>query len=164
MALLFCSNVFCWPLTWHFFHSLRRRFEMKCFHFSNGSEKRGVEDEEASASSSRTSRVSWARSLSLMDSRRSEFDSDSRDFSDTLGFHEFLSQRRANHLHLFSFSDLKLATRGFNRSLLIGEGGFGSVYRGTVNHRSQIDVAVKQLNRNGHQARFPLFYFILKIE
>ncbi|XP_004505859.1 serine/threonine-protein kinase PCRK1 isoform X1 [Cicer arietinum] len=124
---------------------------MKCFHFSNGSEKRGVEDEEASASSSRTSRVSWARSLSLMDSRRSEFDSDSRDFSDTLGFHEFLSQRRANHLHLFSFSDLKLATRGFNRSLLIGEGGFGSVYRGTVNHRSQIDVAVKQLNRNGHQ-------------
>ncbi|KAL5055915.1 hypothetical protein RYX36_036597 [Vicia faba] len=131
---------------------------MKCFHFSNGgSEKRGVagvEDEEASASSSRGSRVSWARSLSLMDSRRSEYDSDSREFSDTLGFHEFLSQRRANHLVLFSFSDLKTATRGFNRALLIGEGGFGSVYRGTLNHhshRSQIDVAVKQLNRNGHQ-------------
>lgn len=134
---------------------------MKCFHFSNGgSEKRGVvvgEDEEGSASSSRGSRVSWARSLSLMDSRRSEYDSDSRDFSDTLGFHEFLSQRRANHLVLFSFSDLKTATRGFNRALLIGEGGFGSVYRGTLNHhshRSQIDVAIKQLNRNGHQACF----------
>jgi len=40
--------------------------------------------------------------------------------------------------------------------LLIGEGGFGSVYRGTLvhhnHHRSQIDVAIKQLNRNGHQA------------
>jgi hypothetical protein len=133
---------------------------MKCFHFSNGgSEKQqrviGEDEETTSASSSRGSRVSWARSLSLMDTRRSEYDSDSRDFSDTLGFHEFLSQRRANHLNIFSFSDLKIATRGFNRALLIGEGGFGSVYRGTLNHhshRSQIDVAIKQLNRNGHQA------------
>ncbi|KAK2430137.1 non-specific serine/threonine protein kinase [Trifolium repens] len=132
---------------------------MKCFHFSNGgSEKQqrviGEDEETTSASSSRGSRVSWARSLSLMDTRRSEYDSDSRDFSDTLGFHEFLSQRRANHLNIFSFSDLKIATRGFNRALLIGEGGFGSVYRGTLNHhshRSQIDVAIKQLNRNGHQ-------------
>jgi hypothetical protein len=145
---------------------------MKCFHFSNGgSEKQqrviGEDEETTSASSSRGSRVSWARSLSLMDTRRSEYDSDSRDFSDTLGFHEFLSQRRANHLNIFSFSDLKIATRGFNRALLIGEGGFGSVYRGTLNHhshRSQIDVAIKQLNRNGHQACLIFIFSKIKIE
>ncbi|XP_061354190.1 serine/threonine-protein kinase PCRK1 isoform X3 [Gastrolobium bilobum] len=124
---------------------------MKCFHFTNG-ERRGDEEEGVV----RASRVSWARSLSLMDTRRSEFDSESRDFSDTVGFHEFLSQRRANHLRIFSFSELKSATRGFSRALLIGEGGFGCVYRGFLNHnhRSQIDVAIKQLNRNGHQASF----------
>ncbi|KAK7312470.1 hypothetical protein VNO77_36354 [Canavalia gladiata] len=127
---------------------------MKCFYFSNG-EGRG-EDEEGSGSSSRGSRVSWARSLSLMDTRRSHFDSDSNtNFSDTLRFHHFLSQRRANNLRLFSFSDLKSATRGFSRTLLIGEGGFGSVYRGLVNlhdhSSSQLEVAIKQLNRNGHQ-------------
>ncbi|KAK7262466.1 hypothetical protein RJT34_30039 [Clitoria ternatea] len=120
---------------------------MKCFHFSNG------EDDEGIASSSRGSRVSWARSLSLMDTRRSHFDSDSRD---TLGFHDFLSQRRANNLRIFSFSDLKSATRAFSRTLLIGEGGFGSVYKGILNlseHHSpsQTLVAIKQLNRNGHQ-------------
>ncbi|KAK7257811.1 hypothetical protein RIF29_32055 [Crotalaria pallida] len=151
---------------------------MKCFHFSNGGgdkEKREDEEEEEEegiiiASSSRSSRVSWARSLSvassLMDAattRRSEFDSDSRDFSDTLLFHEFLSQRRANNLRLFSFYELKSATRCFSRTLLIGEGGFGSVYRGILTsnddhddddddeHHHQIEVAVKQLNRNGHQ-------------
>ncbi|XP_027347861.1 serine/threonine-protein kinase PCRK1 isoform X2 [Abrus precatorius] len=126
---------------------------MKCFHFSNGEGK--GEEEEGGASSSRGSRVSWARSLSLMDTRRSHFDSQSTDLSDTLGFHDFLSQRRANNLRIFSFSELKTATRGFSRTLLIGEGGFGCVYRGVLNlsHHSppQMDVAIKQLNRNGHQ-------------
>lgn len=126
---------------------------MKCFYFTNGEDEEGV----ATAPSSRASRVSWARSLSLMDTRsRSHHDSDSTaEFSDNLDFHHFLAQRRANNLRIFSFSDLKSATRGFSRSLLVGEGGFGSVYRGAVvvDHRddSQIDVAVKQLNRNGHQ-------------
>ena len=39
--------------------------------------------------------------------------------------------------------------------LLISEGDFGSVYRGTLihhnHHRSQIDIAIKQLNCNGNQ-------------
>ncbi|TKY67354.1 receptor protein kinase [Spatholobus suberectus] len=125
---------------------------MKCFYFSNG------EDEDCvAAPSSRGSRVSWARSLSLMDTRsRSQFDSESTDFSDTLDFHHFLARRRANDLRLFSFSDLKSATRSFSRALLVGEGGFGSVYRGLLDLREPsplqiVDVAVKQLNRNGHQ-------------
>ncbi|KAI4334528.1 hypothetical protein L6164_019211 [Bauhinia variegata] len=140
---------------------------MKCFHFTNGERR---EDEDGVLSSWRASKVSWARSFSVasssIDTRRSEFDSESRDFSDTIGFHDFLTQRRANHLRVFSFSEIKLATRGFSRTLLIGEGGFGCVYRGVVDvtqphddddalhpshSNSKMDVAIKQLNRNGHQ-------------
>ncbi|XP_022986870.1 probable serine/threonine-protein kinase PBL19 [Cucurbita maxima] len=129
---------------------------MKCFHFTNGERK---DDENGVVS--RASKVSWARSLSMasstFDTRRSEFDSDySRDFSDSIGFYEILTQRRANELRVFSFSELKSATRGFSRALLIGEGGFGCVFKGVVaasNSKSDLkmEVAVKQLNRNGFQ-------------
>ncbi|KAI5666013.1 hypothetical protein M9H77_15866 [Catharanthus roseus] len=134
---------------------------MKCFHFSNG-EKRGEEGEEDGVIS-RASKVTWVRSLSIASSsvesvRRSEFDSESRDFTDSFGFYEFLSQRRANDLRVFNFAELKAATRGFSRSLLIGEGGFGCVYKGVVevsdpdsDEDSKMDVAVKQLNRSGFQ-------------
>ncbi|KAG4974018.1 hypothetical protein AAZX31_11G135600 [Glycine max] len=125
---------------------------MKCFYFSNGEDEDSVGGGAAASSrGGSTSRVSWARSLSLMDTRsssRSHFDSESTEFSDTVDFHHFLAQRRANDLRLFSFSDLKSATRAFSRALLVGEGGFGSVYRGFLD---QNDVAIKQLNRNGHQ-------------
>ncbi|XP_050290902.1 serine/threonine-protein kinase PCRK1 [Quercus robur] len=147
---------------------------MKCFHFSNG-ERRDDEDGAPVVVFPRAlSKVSWTRSLSVastasatLDTRRSEFDNssssnnynyyDSRlggggDFSDSAVFHEFLSQRRANDLRVFSFSELKSATRGFSRSLLIGEGGFGCVFRGLVRvSDSKIEVAIKQLNRNGFQ-------------
>lgn len=155
---------------------------MKCFHFSNG-ERRDDEDGAAVVVFPRAlSKVSWTRSLSVastasatLDSRRSELDSssssnnynyDSRlggggDFSDSAVFHESLSQRRANDLRVFSFSELKSATRGFSRSLLIGEGGFGCVFRGLVRvSDSKIEVAIKQLNRNGFQAS-PISSFYL---
>ncbi|KAF3454696.1 hypothetical protein FNV43_RR05144 [Rhamnella rubrinervis] len=129
---------------------------MKCFHFTNG-ERRDDEDGVVS----RVSKVSWARSLSVASSsvdntRRSEFDSDSRDLSDSVSFYEFLSLRRANDLRVFTFLELKSATRGFSRALMIGEGGFGCVYRGMVRvpedeitdgSPSKMDVAIKQLNR-----------------
>ncbi|KAL0537237.1 hypothetical protein IC582_026212 [Cucumis melo] len=140
---------------------------MKCFHFTNG-ERRDDEDGVVS----RTSKVSWARSLSMasstFDTRRSEFDSDySRDFSDSIGFYEFLTHRRANDLRVFSFSELRSATRGFSRALLIGEGGFGCVFKGVVNGDSnsksdlKMEVAVKQLNRNGFQACLSISFFFL---
>ncbi|XP_047329875.1 serine/threonine-protein kinase PCRK1-like [Impatiens glandulifera] len=131
---------------------------MKCFHFTNGEKK---EDGGEDGLVSRSSKVSWARSFSVasssLDTRRSEFDSESRDFSDSVNFYEFLSQRRANDLRVFSFAELKLATRGFSRALMIGEGGFGCVYQGVIRvseddiSESNIDVAIKQLNRNGFQ-------------
>ncbi|KAL3625869.1 hypothetical protein CASFOL_030398 [Castilleja foliolosa] len=129
---------------------------MKCFHFTSD------EDDEQNGVVSR--KVSWVRSLSVastnLDSRRSEFDTESRrDWADSSElFRDFLTQGRANDLRVFTFSELKSATRGFSRSLLIGEGGFGCVYQGRVKPAdsgpgwdSEMDVAIKQLNRNGCQ-------------
>ncbi|KAJ0238857.1 Uncharacterized protein HA466_0234030 [Hirschfeldia incana] len=136
---------------------------MKCFHFTNG-DKRGGEEGENSVVS-RASRLSWARSLSVASSstsdptRRSEFDSDWSLSPERFGFHKPLSQRwtggvvaEENDLKVFTYGELKLATKGFSRALLIGEGGFGCVYRGVVDgFDSKINVAVKQLNRQGLQ-------------
>lgn len=129
---------------------------MKCFHFTTGSGSGDDDEQEGPVSR----KLSWARSLSVastnLDSRRSEFDTESRrDWADSSElFQDFLTQGRANDLRVFTFSELKSATRGFSRGLMIGEGGFGSVYRGRVklpDSASGLDVAIKQLNRNGFQ-------------
>ncbi|CAM8898798.1 unnamed protein product [Rhodiola kirilowii] len=131
---------------------------MKCFYFSIGDEDAGE-----GVVSRAVSKVSWARSLSIASASssaaRAEIESESRELSEAVAFHEFLSRRRAHDLRVFRFSELKSATRGFSRSLLIGEGGFGCVYRGAVRVSDvgdgrglKMDVAVKQLNRNGLQA------------
>ncbi|MCD7449778.1 Serine/threonine-protein kinase pcrk1 [Datura stramonium] len=125
---------------------------MKCFYFTK--------DEEGGTLSSRESKVSWVRSLSVasssVDTRksRSDLDSESKDFTESFEFYEFLTQRRANDLRVFSFSELKMATKGFSRGLMIGEGGFGCVYRGVVGapcSDSNMEVAIKRLNRHGFQ-------------
>ncbi|MCO5604755.1 hypothetical protein L7F22_058925 [Adiantum nelumboides] len=50
----------------------------------------------------------------------------------------------------FTFKELAAATRNFRAECLIGEGGFGRVYKGRLDSTNQI-VAVKQLDRNGLQ-------------
>ncbi|OIT01851.1 PREDICTED: serine/threonine-protein kinase CDL1-like [Nicotiana attenuata] len=50
----------------------------------------------------------------------------------------------------FTFNDLALATKNFDSECLLGEGGFGKVYKGHIDSKN-IDVAVKQLDRNGFQ-------------
>ena len=50
---------------------------------------------------------------------------------------------------VFSFSDLLTATEGFEHSRMLGEGGFGRVYRGTLKDGSH--VAIKKLTSGGHQ-------------
>ncbi|KAI4374774.1 hypothetical protein MLD38_012726 [Melastoma candidum] len=51
---------------------------------------------------------------------------------------------------IFTFKELNAATRNFNPESLIGEGGFGRVYKGHIESLNQT-VAVKQLDRNGFQ-------------
>ncbi|KAJ7951146.1 putative U-box domain-containing protein kinase family protein [Quillaja saponaria] len=48
----------------------------------------------------------------------------------------------------FSFSEIEEATNYFHPSLKIGEGGYGSIYRGTLRHT---DVAIKILHSNSLQ-------------
>ncbi|KAK6153222.1 hypothetical protein DH2020_012861 [Rehmannia glutinosa] len=50
----------------------------------------------------------------------------------------------------FSYSELATATNNFRQELVIGEGGFGAVYKGKLEKTGQI-VAVKQLNHSGLQ-------------
>ncbi|XP_056163434.1 uncharacterized protein LOC115662500 [Syzygium oleosum] len=65
-----------------------------------------------------------------------------------------VSQKPSN-LKAFTLSELKSVTKNFSRSVLIGEGGFGSVYRGTIkiteDPSKKLEVAVKQLGRKGNQ-------------
>ncbi|KAI3493485.1 hypothetical protein L1887_41877 [Cichorium endivia] len=48
----------------------------------------------------------------------------------------------------FSFSEVKDATCNFDPSLKIGEGGYGSIFRGSLWH---IDVAIKMLHPHSLQ-------------
>lgn len=63
---------------------------------------------------------------------------------------------RPTNLRVFTFPELKSATRNFSRSLMVGEGGFGCVYRGVIkgsdDPSERVEIAVKQLNRKGVQA------------
>ncbi|KAL6516242.1 putative serine/threonine-protein kinase pbl26 [Orobanche gracilis] len=50
----------------------------------------------------------------------------------------------------FTFRELATATKNFRQEYLLGEGGFGRVYKGRLEKSEQM-VAVKQLDRNGMQ-------------
>ncbi|XVF07880.1 hypothetical protein REPUB_Repub06bG0177400 [Reevesia pubescens] len=65
-----------------------------------------------------------------------------------------MSQRPCN-LRVFTVSELKSATKNFSRSVMLGEGGFGCVYKGIMkspdDSSQKIEVAVKQLGKRGLQ-------------
>ncbi|XP_028775967.1 probable serine/threonine-protein kinase PBL7 [Neltuma alba] len=50
----------------------------------------------------------------------------------------------------FTFRELATAARNFRAECLLGEGGFGRVYKGRLESNNQV-VAIKQLDRNGLQ-------------
>ncbi|KAJ4979293.1 hypothetical protein NE237_010073 [Protea cynaroides] len=126
---------------------------MNCFNFSNGEKK----DEQKTSKS--TSVRSWTSSTDR-DLRKSGSDFNSQNVSElsteSLGRSPFPSfDQRPNNLRVFTYSELKTATKNFHRSLMIGEGGFGCVYRGVIKSsddpHNKLDVAVKQLSRRGLQ-------------
>ncbi|PIA37282.1 hypothetical protein AQUCO_03000107v1 [Aquilegia coerulea] len=125
---------------------------MKCFYFLNGEKKNEI----------RTTKSTSTRSSMSMDRdmRRSgsEFNSQSiSDFStESVGRTPFASlSQKSNNLKVFTIPELKTATKNFSRSLAIGEGGFGCVYKGIIKSpedpQSKLTVAVKQLGKRGLQ-------------
>ncbi|KAL0451147.1 UNVERIFIED_CONTAM: putative serine/threonine-protein kinase PBL9 [Sesamum latifolium] len=66
---------------------------------------------------------------------------------------------QSSNLKSFTFSDLKAATRNFRPDSVLGEGGFGSVFKGWIDESSlaasrpgsSMVVAVKRLNQEGWQ-------------
>ncbi|PWA40661.1 concanavalin A-like lectin/glucanase domain, Serine/threonine-protein kinase Rad53 [Artemisia annua] len=54
----------------------------------------------------------------------------------------------------FTYSDIQIATNYFNELLLIGEGGYGKVYKGNITvgeSRDKLVVAIKHLKLSSHQ-------------
>ncbi|XP_050223468.1 probable serine/threonine-protein kinase PBL19 [Mercurialis annua] len=66
-----------------------------------------------------------------------------------------LYKEKEHNLRAFSFEELGEATKGFSRLLKIGEGGFGSVYKGSIlpadGQGDSVIVAIKKLNKHGLQ-------------
>ncbi len=52
--------------------------------------------------------------------------------------------------HKFSYKELKIATNSFNPQHLLGRGGFGSVYKGTLRDTGGM-IAVKKIDQNSKQ-------------
>ncbi|KAK8534160.1 hypothetical protein V6N12_047553 [Hibiscus sabdariffa] len=55
-----------------------------------------------------------------------------------------------NRAHTFNYQQLAKATKNFSKESLIGQGGFGAVYKGKLKSTGQV-VAVKQLDKTGLQ-------------
>jgi hypothetical protein len=91
--------------------------------------------------SSATGRQAWSRSSGSASSARS--------------IPELYEERGSNSLREFGLRELHAATSDFSRLLKIGEGGFGSVYKGVVRlpggPAGGTVVAIKRLNTSGHQ-------------
>ncbi|KAE9467825.1 hypothetical protein C3L33_00266, partial [Rhododendron williamsianum] len=66
-----------------------------------------------------------------------------------------LYKEKEHNLRVFTFAELRIATNNFNKLLRIGEGGFGSVYKGSIRPpNGEADptvVAIKKLNKNSLQ-------------
>ncbi|CAI9784389.1 unnamed protein product [Fraxinus pennsylvanica] len=82
------------------------------------------------------------------------------EFSEASGGHEACPTGEIlplPRLRIFSFSELKAATRNFRSDTLLGEGGFGKVYKGwlyekgMIIHGSAPEIAVKRLNAESLQ-------------
>lgn len=68
-----------------------------------------------------------------------------------------LYEQRGQKLRVFDFEELRAATNDFNRALKLGEGGFGTVFKGFLkcrdSNRERLVVAVKRLKQRSLQVQ-----------
>lgn len=128
---------------------------MKCFSFSSWDKKDESKTQKSENGVGRTGSELNSQNVSITSTEsmgRPAYPSNS-------------TSQRPSDLRVFTMADLKLATKNFTRSGMIGEGGFGSVYKGSIkdleDSSRKIDVAVKQLGRRGMQVRVCFLYFLL---
>lgn len=122
---------------------------MKCFNFYSGQRKEEAKTPKPARSSvtGREPRKSGLRSNSRDGpNNRADFRGHSR--------HPNLAERPSN-LKVFTLLELKQITRNFSNSAKLGEGGFGCVFKGVIKSSEdparKIDVAIKQLGKQGQQ-------------
>ncbi|XP_073158801.1 probable serine/threonine-protein kinase PIX13 [Henckelia pumila] len=94
----------------------------------------------------------WSKSANVSGSSSSVFSGGDHDTGSSPAF---AAGQMLSHpsLRVFSFSELKNATRSFRSDTLLGEGGFGKVYKGWLvgANGEKTVVAVKKLNSDGSQ-------------
>lgn len=61
-----------------------------------------------------------------------------------------------SNVHIFTYEEMRLSTNRFRPDLILGEGGFGVVYKGVIDENirpgfKSTQVAIKELNREGFQ-------------
>ncbi|XP_075513004.1 serine/threonine-protein kinase PCRK1-like isoform X1 [Primulina tabacum] len=124
---------------------------LKCFQFHN-EEKKGEEKITApnSALSSFTDQEMRQSGSEVNSQNLSDTSTESRGRSQILNLYD-----RPSNLRVFTFSEIKQATKSFSRTTKLGEGGFGCVFKGVIknseNPSEKIQVAVKQLGKRGLQ-------------
>ncbi|TVU15012.1 hypothetical protein EJB05_38510, partial [Eragrostis curvula] len=121
----------------------------------------------ASSSANAATSISEASSARPAASGSSGSGSGSASSSSARSIPELYEERgaRGRGLREFALRELRAATRDFSPMLVVGEGGFGCVYRGVLRlipgaGKDGTPVAVKRLNPNGRQvprAAFTLF-------
>lgn len=129
---------------------------MGCFDFFKKTRKHKQQAKSAATSEPVSSFVStYGTSRSEEDSVVLKRVSKSSDSASSHRSIPSLYEERGHNLRVFDYRELRIATNDFSRLLKIGEGGFGSVYKGLVRppggKGDDIRVAVKKLNQNGLQ-------------
>ncbi|ERN12569.1 probable serine/threonine-protein kinase PBL17 [Amborella trichopoda] len=69
---------------------------------------------------------------------------------------EDLRQTSVSNVHIFTYQEMRLATKNFRPDQILGEGGFGPVYKGLIDENvrqgfQSTQVAIKELNPEGYQ-------------